>query len=62
MTPDAPQFVSTATVKGMLVMSDAIEGGVTRMLRMSIRTSPPEVLPLLDLMCELLGAQAARSM
>jgi hypothetical protein len=30
------------------------------MLEQSIHTSPPDVLGLLDLMCELLGAQAAR--
>lgn len=30
------------------------------MLKRSTRTSPPDVLRLLDLMCELLGAQAAR--
>ncbi len=41
-------------------MSDPVERGVTRMVEQSRRTPPPDVLTLLDLMCELLGAQAAR--
>ena len=40
--------------------SDPIEAGVARMVDESTRTSPTDVLELLDLMCELLGAQAAR--
>jgi serine phosphatase RsbU (regulator of sigma subunit) len=42
------------------VESDPIEARVTRMLDASLRTSPSEVLELLDLICELLPAQAAR--
>lgn len=42
------------------MVSDRIEGGVSRLLELSIRTAPPDVLGLLDLMCELLAAQAAR--
>ena len=45
---------------GDLVASDRIEGGVTRMVELSTRTSPTDVLELLDLMRELLRAQAAR--
>ena len=41
-------------------MSDRIEGAVARMVERSTRTSPSDVLELLDLMCELLRAQAAR--
>ncbi len=41
-------------------MGDPIEGGVTRMVEMSLRTSPPDVLTLLELMCELLRAKQAR--
>ena len=40
--------------------SDPIEARVARMVDESIRTSPTDVLELLDLMCELLGARAAR--
>ena len=40
--------------------SDLIEAGVARMVSESTQTSPTEVLNLLDLMCELAGAQAAR--
>lgn len=41
-------------------MSERIERGVSRMVEQATRTSPPEVLGLLDLMCELLGARLAR--
>ena len=41
-------------------MSDPIEVGVTRMVKHAIRTPPPDVLTLLDVMCELLHARAAR--
>ena len=41
-------------------MSDPIERGISRMVEQSLRTSPPDVLELLDLMCELLSADAAR--
>ena len=40
--------------------SDPIEAGVARMVDESTRTSPTDVLDLLDVMCELLRAQAAR--
>ncbi|HEX2785998.1 MAG TPA: hypothetical protein VHN36_20665, partial [Ilumatobacteraceae bacterium] len=40
--------------------SDPIEAGVARMVDAATRTSPTEVLNLLDLICELLRAQAAR--
>ena len=40
--------------------SDRIEADVARMVDESTRTSPTEVLGLVDVMCELLGAQAAR--
>lgn len=40
--------------------SDPIEADVARMVDESMRTSPTDVLDLLDLMCELLPAQAAR--
>ena len=40
--------------------SDQIEADVARMVDESTRTSPTDVLELLDLMCELLRAQAAR--
>lgn len=40
--------------------SDQIEADLTRMVDESTRTSPTEVLELLDLMCELLRAKAAR--
>lgn len=42
------------------MVSDLVAAGVVRMADESSRTSPTEVLRLLDLMCELLGAQAAR--
>jgi len=42
------------------VKSDRIEADVARMVDESTRTSPTEVLGLVDVMCELLGAQAAR--
>ena len=41
-------------------MSDPIERAVTRMVKRATRTPPREVLGLLDVMCELLGAQGAR--
>jgi hypothetical protein len=41
-------------------MSDHVNGDVARMVQRSIRTSPSNVLELLDVMCELLGARAAR--
>ena len=41
-------------------MSDRIEIGVARMVEQSSRTSPLEVLGLLDLMCELVRAEQAR--
>ena len=41
-------------------MSDQLNGDVARMVQDSIRTSPSDVLELLDVMCELLGAEAAR--
>jgi Stage II sporulation protein E (SpoIIE) len=41
-------------------VSDPVEDGVARMVQASSGTSPTDVLRLLDLMCELLGAQAAR--
>jgi hypothetical protein len=41
-------------------MSDAIEHGVSRMVERAARISPANVLGLLDLMCELLGARTAR--
>ena len=40
---------------GRPVESDPIEAGVARMVDESTRTSPTDVLGLLDLMCELLG-------
>lgn len=40
--------------------SDLVASGVARMADESTRTSPTDVLRLLDVMCELLGAQAAR--
>lgn len=40
--------------------SDPIEGAVVRMVERSTRTSPGDVFGLLDLMCELLSARAAR--
>lgn len=40
--------------------SDQIEADLTRMVEESSRSSPTEVLELLDLMCELLKAKAAR--
>jgi hypothetical protein len=42
------------------VESDPIEADVARMVYESTRTSPTDVLGLLDLICELLRAQAAR--
>jgi len=42
------------------VESDQIEADLARMVDESTRTSPTEVLELLDLMCELLRAKAAR--
>ncbi|HSM66833.1 MAG TPA: PP2C family protein-serine/threonine phosphatase [Ilumatobacteraceae bacterium] len=41
-------------------MSDHVNGDVARMVQRSIRTSPSEVLGLLGVMCDLLGARAAR--
>jgi hypothetical protein len=41
-------------------VSDRIEGAIGRMLEASTRTAPSDVLGLLDLICELLDAQAAR--
>jgi hypothetical protein len=41
-------------------VSDPVEGAIARMVEGATRTSPPDVLELLDLMCELLGAGAAR--
>lgn len=42
------------------VKSDQIEADVARMVEASTRTSPTDVFELLDLMCEILRAQAAR--
>jgi hypothetical protein len=42
------------------LMTHSLEGAVMRMVERSTTTSPPDVLELLDLMCELLGARAAR--
>jgi serine phosphatase RsbU (regulator of sigma subunit) len=42
------------------MVSDPIESAIARMVEVSTRTSPSDVLGLLDLMCELLSAQAAR--
>lgn len=39
---------------------DPIEGPLDRMVAESARTSPTDVLQLLDVMCDLLGASAAR--
>ncbi len=50
----------SALLNERIVVSDPVESGVSRMLERSMRTSPPDVLSLLDLMCELLGAEAAR--
>jgi hypothetical protein len=41
-------------------LSDTVENGVTRMVDHATRTSPTDVLDLLDVMCEFLGASAAR--
>lgn len=41
-------------------MSNPIESGVTRMLELSTHMPPTDVFELLDLMCELLPAQAVR--
>lgn len=40
--------------------SDVIAADVARMVDASMRTSPVDVLDLLDVMCELLSAQEAR--
>ena len=40
--------------------SDPIEADVARTVHESTRTSPTDVLGLLELMCDLLGARAAR--
>jgi hypothetical protein len=42
------------------VVSDPTEGGLARVVQESTRTAPTDVLRLLDLMCALLGARAAR--
>ena len=59
--PAGAQFGS-ALISGTRrpVVSDPIEAAIAQMVERSTRTSPSDVLDLLDLMRELLGAQAAR--
>ena len=48
-------------LKGLkLLESDHTEYRIARMVDASVRTPPGDVLSLLDLMCDLLGAREAR--